>query len=104
MFWRPFRKGDWVVYSRLKVTTHPGRRAHDVNASANGDDYNYLVDKFWIVADVLTDHKLLLRTRRGKTHVVGEQDLNLRHASLWDRIRNRGRFIEMQQTPAIAES
>src|SRR5262245_33127432 len=98
MLRRQFQVGDWVVYRRLKFTTHPGRRAHDVHASANGDGYNYFVDKFWIVAGVLVDRHLLLKTRRGKTHIVAEQDLNLRHATIWDRIRYRRRFIELQQS------
>jgi hypothetical protein len=98
MFRRQFKKGDLVVYRRLKITTHPGPRAHAVNASPNGDDYNYFVDKFWIVADVLADQSVLLKTRRGKTHVVAQHDLNLRHASLWDRIRYRTRFNELLQS------
>src|SRR6476619_8550248 len=53
MFQRLFKKGDWVVYRRLKVTTSPGPRTQAVDASAHGDDYMYFVDKFWIVADVL---------------------------------------------------
>jgi hypothetical protein len=97
MFQRLFRKGDWVVYRRRKVTTHPGPRAQLVDASPHGDDYNYFVDKFWIVADVLADHNLLLKTRRGKTHTVDEHDSNLRHASLWERIRYRARFIDLQK-------
>jgi hypothetical protein len=97
MLRRHFKIGDVVVYRRLKFTTHPGRWAHDVSASANGDDYSYFVDKFWVVADLLTDHNLLLKTRRGKTHIVGEHDLNLRHTSLWDRIRYRQRFAELRQ-------
>ena len=104
MFRRRFRKGDWVVYRRLKYTNHPGRRAHDIYASENGDAYDYFVDKFWVVDDVLADGNLLLRTRRGKTHVVGNQDLNLRHATLWDRIRNRRRFIELQATRPASDA
>jgi hypothetical protein len=96
MFRRMFRKGDWVVYRRLKCTDHPGPRAQDVYASANGDSYDYFVDKFWVVDEVLDGGNLRLRTRRGKTHVVAEQDPNLRHATLWDRIRYRRRFIELQ--------
>jgi hypothetical protein len=93
---RGFQEGDWVVYRRLKFTRHPGRRAHDVTASPHGDDYSYLVDKFWIVVNVLSDGKLTLRTRRGKTHVVEPNDPNLRHATLWDRIRYRQRFLELK--------
>jgi hypothetical protein len=51
---------------------------------------------------ILAEHNLLLRTRRGKTHIVGEHHLNQRHASLWDRLRYRSRFIEMQQLPPTA--
>ena len=100
MFQRLFKKGDWVVYRRLKVTTSPGPRAQKVDASAHGDDYMYFVDKFWIVADVRADHKLLLKTRRGKTHLVGDDDPNLRNASLWERIRYRARFLELQNPVA----
>lgn len=92
---REFRPGDWVVFRRLKHTTHPGHRAQLVHATANGDAYNYVVDKFWVVAAVQPDHRLLLQTRRGKTHVVDADDPNLRHASLWDRIRYRARFTQL---------
>jgi hypothetical protein len=104
MFRRRFIKGDWVVYRRLKCTTHPGRRAQEVYASPNGDSYDYFVDKFWVVDDVLPDGSLLLRTRRGKTHAVGQDDPNLRHATLWDRIRNRQRFVELQATSLASDT
>jgi hypothetical protein len=97
MFRREFRKGDWVVYRKLKFTTHPGNRAHGVEASVHGDDYSYFVDKYWIVAEVLVDHKLLLKTRRKKTHIVDDSDLNLRRASMWDRLWYRRRFIDLQR-------
>lgn len=97
MFRRHFKKGDWVVYRRLKFTNHPGRRAFDIDASVNGDGYSYFVDKFWVVVDVLADHKLLLITRRGKTHIVDEHNLYLRRASVWDRLRYGRRYTELQQ-------
>jgi hypothetical protein len=101
MIRRAFRKGDCVVYRRSKYTTHPGPRAHDVDASEHGDNYHYLVDKFWIVADIPVEGQLLLRTRRGKTHVVEALDPNLRHATWWDRIRYHRRFVELQQAPQV---
>jgi hypothetical protein len=103
MFRREYRKGDWVVYRRLKFTTHPGRRAQEVVASPNGDGYTYFVDKFWVVAELLAGNNLLLKTRRGKTHVVAAQDINLRHASLFDCIRYRRRFLELEQAAAKLE-
>jgi hypothetical protein len=96
MWRRPFKPGDLVVFRRRKHTTHPGRRAQDVEASAHGDYYNYFIDKFWIVVDELADGKLRLQTRRGKVHVVSADDPNLRHATLWDRIRYRTRFMQLQ--------
>jgi hypothetical protein len=95
MWWRSFQQGDWVVFRRTKYTTHPGPRAKDVQATEHGDYYNYFVDKFWIVDEVLADGSLKLRTRRGKTHVVREDDPNLRRATLWERLRYRARFIEL---------
>jgi len=99
MWRRPFKPGDLVVFRRHKATTHPGSRAQEVEAAAHGDLYNYFVEKSWIVERVQADGTLLLRTRRGKTHVVDPSDPNLRHASLWDRLRYRKRFAELRETP-----
>ena len=74
---RSFVKGDWVVYCKTKFTPHPGRRAREIRAAANGDNYCYSVDKFWVVANVFPDGKLLLQTRRGKKHVVDANDMKL---------------------------
>jgi hypothetical protein len=97
MWRRPFKAGDLVVFRRSKHTTHPGRRAQDVEATPHGDLYSYFVEKSWIVERVQDDGKLLLRTRRGKTHVVEPNDPNLRHATLWDRVRYRARFAELKE-------
>jgi hypothetical protein len=96
---QPFKAGDLVVYRRMKNTTHPGRRAQEVEAAAHGDTYQYFVEKSWIVERVEGDGNVLLKTRRGKTHVVEPNDPNLRHATLWDRIRYRKRFAELRATP-----
>jgi hypothetical protein len=96
MWWRSFKPGEFVVFRRMKYTTHPGRRAQDVQATPHGDLYSYYVEKSWIVESVQADGKLLLKTRRGKTHVVDPSDPNLRHASLWDRLRYRKRFAELR--------
>jgi hypothetical protein len=96
MWRRTFKPGDLVVFRRRKDTTHPGRRAQDVQATPHGDLYSYFVEKAWIVESVLADGQLLLKTRRGKTHVVDPGDPNLRHANLWDRLRYRLRFAELR--------
>jgi hypothetical protein len=95
MHWRHYRTGDWVVYGERRFTTCPSRQAHDIDASENGDFYSYTIDKHWVVAEVRTDGKLLLRTKRGTSHVIDASDLKLRHATLWERIRYRNRFTEI---------
>ncbi len=57
-----------------------------------GDDYSYLVDKFWMVAEVLPNNQLRLVTRRGKYRVISAADPLLHKAGWWQRFRNRGRF------------
>jgi len=96
MWRRPFRPGDFVVFRRTKHTTHPGRRAQDVEATLHGDYYDYFIEKIWIVVDVESDGTLLVKTPRGKTHVVRQDDPNLRHPTLWDRLRYRARFAQLQ--------
>jgi hypothetical protein len=93
---REFKPGDFVVFRRQKHTTHPGRRAQEVAATAHGDLYSYYVEKSWIVDSVQPDGRLLVKTRRGKSHLVDPSDANLRHATLFDRLRYRKRFAELR--------
>ena len=69
-----YHRGDWVIYKKSKYSTQPGPRAKNVSPAQSGDKYAYTVDKFWVVADVLEDGRLVLRTRRGKEHTVGADD------------------------------
>jgi hypothetical protein len=96
MWRRSFRPGDCVVFRRTKYTTHPGPRAREVQATEHGDYYNYFVDKFWIVDEVLADGTLMLRTRRGRTHLIRVDDPNVRRATLWEHLRFRARFAELK--------
>ncbi len=92
-----FKPGDVVVYRKQKHTTHPGPRAQQVHATKKGDYYTYVVEKFWVVGQVLASGRLLLQTRRGKTHLVENSDPNLRRANLWDRIRYPSRIAELER-------
>ncbi len=103
LFRSSLKSGDVVIYRKHKQTTHPGPRARHVNASSKGDHYSYMVEKFWIVGQVLSDGRLLLRTRRGKTHVIDDRDPNLRRATLWDRLRNPTRFTQLQRVVPIRD-
>ena len=96
MFRRSFKPGDRVVFCRSRHKTHPGRRARGVQPAANGDDYSYYVEKFWVVSEILEDGRLLLLTPRGKKRVVGADDPGLRHASWLDKIVHRAQFSQSQ--------
>ena len=89
---RRFKQGDPVVYRMPKFSTRPGPRAQDVSPSPQGELYTYEVDKFWVVADLKPDGKVLLRTRRGKEHLIEADNPRLRHANWWERLVYRGRF------------
>jgi hypothetical protein len=90
-------RGDWAVYRKSKHSTTPGPRAANVVASSKGESYTYIVDKFWVVESVLPGNRLLLRTAKGKTHVISNEDRNLRKPSLLQRILWRHRFREAEQ-------
>ena len=92
MFEHGIKPGDPVIYRRWKRSSAPGPRAASIQPAQNGDDYYYLVDKYWLVDRILENGRLLLRTRRGKTHVVDADDCNLRKPTWWERLRCRSRF------------
>ena len=94
--------GDWVVYRKPKFGIVPGPRAKAVAPAPQGEGYTYIVEKFWVVTDILPDGRLRLRTRRGKEHVVRSNDANLRQARWWERwlYRDRFRAIEHVAEPA----
>ncbi len=100
--WKP---GDWVIYRVQKSSASPGRRAQDVRPAQGGDAYLYVVEKHWIVREVLDDGQLLLRTRRGKEHVVAPDDPRLRRATWWERwlLGSRFRAVEACEPEPPAE-
>ena len=92
-----FQERDLVVYVKQKHGPHPSPRAHDVRPTPSGDDYDYVIDKYWVVERVLEDGRLLLRTPGGKLHEIAPDDPSLRRPTwrervalrLWDRARLR---------------
>ncbi len=84
--------GEKVVYAKDKHSPSPGERAQDVTANAKGDGYTYIVEKYWIVKAVLDDGRLVLKTRRGKEHIISPDDPSLRVASIWEKLFLGGRF------------
>ena len=90
--------GDWVIYRKQKTSTSPGPRAEAVLPASKGETYSYFVEKYWIVKEVLEDGRIVLRTRRGKEHVVEPGDQNLRHARFWERWLLGARFRAVENS------
>ena len=100
-----FQSGDVVAYWKQKSSLHPGQHAKDIQPALHGDSYSYVVEKIWRVVAVQPDHKLVVRTRRGKLHTLVASDPNLRRAHWWERLLFRHRFplctLEENRQPAI---
>lgn len=94
---RGMKPGDWVVYTKPKYSSAPGPRAKEVAPNRHGEGYTYIVEKYWVVDDVLPDGRLKLKTRRGKENVLRPDDANLRRARLWERWCYRDRFREAER-------
>ena len=87
-----FHPGDLVIYRKQKISLCPPRGAKCVSPAAHGDQYSYLVDKFWTVVAVEPNDAILVRTRRGKELRVLADDPSLRPASWLERLLFRHRF------------
>lgn len=90
------KRGDPVIYRKYKYSNQPGPRAKHVHPMQRGEGYDYLVDKFWVVADVSEDGEMLtLQTRRGKTHQVCSSAPELRFPSPWERLWYHSKFPKL---------
>lgn len=87
--------GDRIVYQKTKFSPQPPPRAHHVSASAKGENYVYLIDKYWVVTDVLADGMVVAQTRRGKLNHVRLDDPNLRKAGFFESRLHPERFPEV---------
>ncbi len=97
MIQRKLKPGDLVVYRMTKRSTRPGPRARLVEPAPHGEQYSYVVDKFWVVAESRDDNKVLLRTRRGKEHLLNADSTNLRMATWWERLLFGHRFPRLEK-------
>ena len=92
----PWKKGDWAVYRKSKQGSNPGPRAAHVVANPKGETYGYVVDKFWVVDEVLDDGNLRLITARGKLHTIASDDPNLRRPGILQKLLWRERFTQVE--------
>lgn len=96
---RPFNIGDPVVFRMTKRSPAPGPRARAIEPEPGGEDYQYQVDKYWVVAQIQSDGKLVLRTRRGKSHILPADHPALRKPNLLEKLLNSSRFPKLDQLP-----
>jgi hypothetical protein len=96
MRWTKLAAGDWVIYRKLKHSAVPGPRATKISPTPKGELYSYVVPKYWIVQEVLSDGRLQLRTRRGKIHLIAASDPNLSRVSWWNRWVYKDRFKRIE--------
>lgn len=89
---QPFQPGDLVIYTVSKQGLKPGPNAREIQPVPNGEDYTYVVDKFWMVQQLAPGESLIIVTRRGKTREVACSDPLLRKATWWQKLRYRDRF------------
>jgi len=87
-----FIKGDRIIYKKNKISAHPTPRARDVHPSSGGDDYHYVVDKYWIVTDIIDEQTIEAMTRTGKKHRLSVRDPRLRKAGLFSRLFHYSHF------------
>lgn len=99
-----FQTGDLIIYRKTKHGVHPGPRAANVHPAANGDTYNYTVDKYWLVQEVLDNGTLIATTRRGKQNYLKADDPNLQKANWLQRLWHRSRFAELELPGQSSES
>ena len=94
---RQFRVGDNIVYHKPKSSFHPGPRAKQVYPLEHGEEYHYVVDKFWKVAQVNDDGTLDVVTRTGKKHRLNASDPNITKARMLQQFLYRKRFLGLKE-------
>ncbi len=87
------KAGDFVVYQKEKISTHPSPRAENVFPSRHGDTYSYVIKKFWKVLRVFDDETIEVETRCGKRRTLVYGDHCMRKAGLWQRLFFKDRFF-----------
>ncbi len=92
-----FRVGDKIVYHKPKRSFCPGPRAKQVYPLEHGEEYHYVVDKFWKVVQVNNDGTLDVVTRTGKKHRLETSDPNITKAHLLQHLMYRKRFLGLNE-------
>ncbi|VTS05573.1 hypothetical protein [Tuwongella immobilis] len=73
--------GDCVIYRKHKFSDHPGPNATEIAPAESGDNYSYVVVKYYRVLQVLPDGRLVVGTKRGRQRTLSSSDPALRRAN-----------------------
>jgi len=87
------KPGEFVVFSKLKTSSHPSPRAKAIHPAQHGESYSYIIDKFWKVVQVVDDETIEVETRRGKRHRLDKNTPQMRKAGLLHQLVYRDRFF-----------
>lgn len=90
-----FRVGDAIVYHKPKSSFCPGPRARQIFPLEHGEEYHYVVDKFWKVTEVHGNGTIEVMTRTGKKHLLQADDPNIRKPHLFQHFIYRKRFPQL---------
>ncbi len=90
-----FKVGDKIIYHKPKSSFHPSPKARQVCPLEHGEDYHYIVDKFWEVAQVHEDGTLEVVTRTGKKNRLQANDPNISKINPIQHLLYRKRFLRL---------
>jgi hypothetical protein len=96
-----FKPGDRIIYRLSKHSSHPTPRAVEIWPEPKGEFYSYDVLKYWVVAKVQSDGRIVAVTRRGKSRTIHGDDPALRRARWWERLLFSSRFPEWPARPEV---
>lgn len=99
-----FQPQDIIVYEKTKESKRPGPRARDVYPTPNGDTYLYVVDKFWLVQEILEDRTMRVVTRTGKEHLLSCDDPCVRPVRWWEKLFFKSRFPNESRLTGVFQS
>ena len=85
--------GEFVVFSKLKTSSHPSPRAKAIHPAQHGEYYSYIIDKYWKVVQVFDDETIEVETRRGKRHRLNKNTPLVHKVGLMHQLFSRHRFF-----------
>lgn len=96
-----YREDEKVVYLYDRSSSHPDPTGKNVFASKKGEQYQYQVEKYWVVTRILDDDVVEAISRSGTVHEIDCHDPRLRKATWWERIFKSNAFPQRtKQQPA----